>query len=305
MLHILLRKWSCRRNILLWLIIVGCLTVVSGCGFDSTFRASKELTLQMKHMPGSPLEVESRNGSVEVIADAMVKEVSVKAVLTCRGSSQSEADQRLADSRLIAERGVSGKLVIKPIFSTQSRSGDGAKITVRLPDADGVKVNTSNGRVSISGTSGEVYVDTSNGRVNVLDHQGKVHIDTSNGSVQVTGAVGPLFVDTSNGSVEAHDVTGKTTIDTSNGSITFSLSDSINTPIHLDTSNASITAEIDSAFSGTIRLDTSNGRVRVDNQAGIPIQQTLKKTEGTVVIGEGSTISIMDTSNGNITLIIR
>jgi len=305
MLHSSLRKWNCGRTILLGLIIAGCLTILSGCGFDSNFRASKELALQIKHMPGTPLEVDSRNGSVEVIADTTVDEVSVKVVLTCSGGSQTEADQRLADSRLTAERGISGKLVIKPIFSEKPRGGDGAKITVRLPDADGVTVQTSNGKVSVSGLSGEALVDTSNGRVTVLDHRGKVHVYTSNGAVQITGVVGPVRANTSNGSVEIHDVVGKTIIYTTNGNISFSLANGIDAPIQLDTSNGNINAEVSSVFTGTVRLNTSNGRVRIDNQAGIPIQQTLEKTDGTVVIGDGSAISILDTSNGNVTFIIR
>ena len=291
---------------LLFLIIIACyLVFIPGCGFDSTFRAKKDLSMEIRHTPGTPLEVHSRNGSVEIIADSTIDEVAINAVMTCTGGSRDEAEQRLAASRLTAERGTSGRLVIEPIFELSERGGDGAKITVRLPDADGVKVDTSNGNISIKGLSGEAILDTSNGRVTVVDHHGKVHIDTSNGAVQVGGVVGPLQVDTSNSSVEVHDVVGKTSIDTSNGKIIFSLADNVNAPINLDTSNGSIYATISPAFNGTIRMSTSNGRVYVENHAGIPLQENLKKNRGKVTVGDGGSVSVLDTSNGSIKLIIK
>lgn len=278
---------------------------LSGC-VHGRYRASRTFENAVSHMAESPVTVISRNGAVHVIADRTVSEVSISARIACGGVSQEEADQRVQEARLEVTRSTSRRLTIKSIFPSPGRNGDGAHITVRLPDVDGVEVDTSNGRVVLNGLAGPVKVDTSNGSIEIVDHNGPVQADTSNGSVSVSGQVGRLDVETSNASVTALDIAGPVDIDTSNGSIRMSLSPDQAGPIRLDTSNASIHATVGPAFVGSVRLDTSNSRITIEDPTGRIRSQTIRNnTHGNLVVGAEGPQSFLDTSNASITFIIE
>ncbi|UCD74841.1 MAG: DUF4097 family beta strand repeat protein [Phycisphaerales bacterium] len=278
--------------------------LLAGC-VPSGFRTSKTMEQNAIHMSQTPVTVISRNGSVQVIADPTLADIQISARITCGGATQAQADDRLADASIDVSRDLSRRLTIKPVFPGGERNGDGASITVRLPDACGIEVDTSNGAVVLRGLTGEAIVDTSNGSVTVEDHNGQATLETSNGRVTVTGHVGPLDVDTSNGSVKAHQIAGPVRIRTSNSSITFSLAPDQPGPIRLDTSNGAIRATVGPAFVGRVRLDTSNARLRIEDHSGRMKSQSVHRSRATVVVGEGGSVSNLDTSNGGITFIVE
>jgi DUF4097 and DUF4098 domain-containing protein YvlB len=279
---------------------------LAACSWHYDFhKADREVTRSLLHQPGEAVEVRTYNGSVKVIAAPDQDEVTVEARLRCRGKTAEEAEERLAATTLTVERRADGTLQIEPVFPGGHRSGDGASVNVRIPDADGVSIHTSNGGVTSSGLSGKVVIDTSNGGVRLSDHDGDAWIDTSNGGVVVEHVAGSLILDTSNGSVKLEDVTGPVRADTSNGSLTVTLSPDASGPMHLDTSNGSITARVGQGFAGEVRLSTSNGSIKVDDHSGRVTSQTLTRSSGRVVIGGGGESSVIDTSNGRITLTIE
>lgn len=118
--------------------------------------------------------------------------MSIEARITARGKTQQEADERLEQVRLHIARDADQRLVIEPLFPEPRKSGEGASIVIKVPDAVGVVVDTSNG---------SLYVDTSNGGVLLENVDGPITADTSNGNVAVTlapGQAGPLNLDTDN-----------------------------------------------------------------------------------------------------------
>lgn len=236
--------------------------VLAGC--SSTYRATRTVVHNVEHVSGSPLLVDTFNGTVRVIRDPSRSDVEITAKIVAGGRTFEKAEQRLDDSHLFIAREADDTLTVVPQFVRPERNGDGAAVTVRLPDANGVTLKTSNGPVIAQALSGELFIDTSNASVEVEDHTGSVIIDTSNGRVTAQRIRGDLEIDTSNGSVTARDVEGGVIIDTSNGSVDLVLAPYAAGPIYVDSSNGSIELTTGPGFGGTLSLETSNARLAVD-----------------------------------------
>lgn len=295
------------RRLMSLALVLPLLVALQACSFyfDGLAKARTTLSQTAEHVPGSGLVVKTRNGRVEVIADPQRSDVAIEARLKCVGLTQEEADDRLAQARISVTRGLDGVLLIKPIFPGGARSGDGASISIVLPDADGVELDTSNGSVTARGLTGKLVIDTSNGSVDVVNHRGSAEIDTSNGRVEVIDLAGSLLIDTSNGSVHVENLAGPATIDTSNSSIVLSLGADQSGPLDLDTSNGSIRVRVGQGFVGPVTLDTSNGSIAVTDRLGRIATKTIGKTGGRIVVGEGGDPSRLDTSNGRIEFTIE
>jgi hypothetical protein len=311
------------RRILALTSLLVLILAAQGCGWSSPFRAKKDIARTVDHVPASALHVDTHNGSVEIVASPEYGDVAIKAKLTCGGTTQAEADQRLQQARVDASRDTSRTLWIKPVFPGGRRGGDGASISVQLPQSGDVSVDTSNGSVEISGTTGQVVVDTSNGSVDLLHHDGPATIETSNGSVHALHTTGSLEIDTSNGRVlvESHggalridtsngavvvtDQAGETTIDTSNGSITLTLRPDATGPVVLDTSNSSISLTIGPAFAGSMTVRTSNGSISIHDPVGTVRTREIGKSRAEFIIGADGPPSRLITSNGRISLTVR
>ncbi|MHC4273549.1 MAG: DUF4097 family beta strand repeat-containing protein [Planctomycetota bacterium] len=247
---------------------VTVLLPLTACSFRNgmDFKADTDLSVTAEHVSGSALYVDTKNGRIEVVAEPQRTDVSIEARLRCRGYTQEDADERLAATELSVSRDADQRLVIKPVFPGSRRGGDGASIVVRIPDAHGAHLDTSNGSVVATMLSG---------------------VDTSNGSVTVTNLTGALRADTSNGSISLSKVGGPVEADTSNAAIKLSLAGDQSGPLKLDTSNGSITVDVGAAFIGSVSFDTSNGSIHVDDRIGRISSSSLSKNEGRITIGEG------------------
>jgi DUF4097 and DUF4098 domain-containing protein YvlB len=286
------------------LVLTACL--LQACGMNMYKSAQRSVTATADCKAGAALSIESRNGSVEVIADESADQVQVSATIRCSGQTQEAADARVAKASLDIAYATSGELTIKPVFPDGAQNNDGANIIVRLPSANGATIKTSNGGVTVSKLGGELNIQTSNARVWVLDHNGPAIINTSNGGVEVQRLAGSLRIDTSNAKVEATDVGGPVTIDTSNGPIRLALRPDQTGPLKLDTSNSSITATVGPAFAGDVKFSTSNGRLTVKDAASRIRNQQIAKDNGSISVGEGGgASSVVDTSNGSIDFEIK
>jgi hypothetical protein len=210
---------------------------LTACSFGNEweYRSEVDLTRTTDHVAESGIFVDTKNGRIEVVADPQRTDVLIEAHVRCKGRNQEEADQRLAATTLSITRDVNQQLVVRPVFPDSHRGGDGASFVVKVPDANGVNLDTSNGSVVATNLSGDLVIDTSNGAIKVTDHDGDAHIDTSNGTVTVTNLSGSLWADTSNGRITLNNVGGPVDADTSNGSIKLVLAGDQSGPIKLDT----------------------------------------------------------------------
>lgn len=258
---------------------------LSGCSFPR-FQASVVRKSTVSVSQPSELFVETRNGAVNVVCEPELSEVQIEAKLTCRGNSQKEADDRLAQSELVVDSESTNQLKISSRFPEGGHGSDSASITIKVPALDLVDVKTSNA---------SVIVDASKSAVN-----GSVKVLTSNGQVQVQRVSGNVDVTSSNSSIEISDVGGKVVGTTSNGSASIKLMPGQQGPFQVMTSNASVELELPSEFSGLVKLDTSNASISVDDPNKVITKNEVRKTEGTITVGNGDSVSEIKTSNGAI-----
>lgn len=283
------------------LVAFSMLQACSSVWNSNPYRAKTTMTQTVDHVADASLRVDTRNGRIDVAAETSRQDVWIEAHITAVGKTQQEADDRLAATVLDVSRDGANKLIIRPIFPDEPRGSDGAAITVRLPDANGAYLESSNGSVKVVGLTGDLIIDTSNGGINLRDHYGSAVADTSNGNVTVHAHRGELEVDTSNGRVDVVELAGPAKIDTSNGSVNVSLAPDQRGPLRVDSSNGSIVVTVGPAFEGEVVFDTSNGAIHIANNGGNVISSNISRSSGRIVVGsDNAAQSRLDTSNGSI-----
>lgn len=261
----------------------------AGCGGTALFHATR--TAQVAHAAGSPVSIYSENGSVD-LARAEVTDVHITARI------RAQTQERLDEARIVAVRDETGGLTLSVDWPGGHRRGnEGCDFDVRLPDASGVTVETSNGRISMAGLAGAATLGTSNGGIEVTGHDGDVRGHTSNGRVTIRSVRGDVKARTSNGAVDVAGATGLVDASTSNGNVEVNLDPTGRGPVFVDTSNGSVSVDLGPAFSGRVTMRTSNGRISV-----IGAEATGGKEHKAVVIGAGGAESILKTSNGHVQL---
>jgi len=303
------------RRIALFILAAVPVILQSCMVISPQHKATATRQQSVDHVPGSPLVVNSRNGAVEIVGDPSAKSVEITATISAAGRSDQEAKDRLAQAALSIVRSADQTLTVSMQFpDSGDRSvgnADGASFVIRLPDARGVTIGTSNGSVAVKNVAGALDVDTSNGGIIVSGHNGPAVLETSNGPIEVSNLHGSLLADTSNGSVTAENVQGPVTIDTSNGSVALVLAEGEGGPLRVDTSNGNIDIVVGSGFDGRVAFDTSNGALKILDPAGRIRAQNVDRNDGTIEVGDSSAAgvaveepSVIDTSNGDITFTV-
>lgn len=283
--------------------LAALLMTLAGCGFSgSAFVATEERNLTAVHAAGSPVRVTTRNGAVQVVAESGRNDVSIVARVVAAGDSQEEAHQRLAAIEVRIERLADGSLDIAAVFPEPKRGRDGCSLDVRLPDAMGATVETSNGSITLADLGGDAVAQTSNGSANILRQGGGVNVRTSNGRIQVTDPAGLVDVQTSNGAAQVLGFRGEVHVHTSNGSVTCRARDDARGPVRIHTSNGSVTLDVPRSLGGRIAASTSNGPVRVN---GSGVRGTGEGRSRTVHLADEGPASEIETSNGTVTVTVR
>lgn len=250
------------------LLVLSAALVLSSCGL-STVSQKRRMTLA--HVPGSAIEVESRNGSV-TIRRVSGGDVAIEAEI------RAVDEQRLDEAEIIATRKEDGTLYLTARWPGGRKSNEGCSYVIDLPDVGDVRVKNGNGRIEVEGSQGTLALHTSNGKIKVRRHSGgPIEARTSNGKIDLSGALSRVHARSSNGRIEVDGCTG---------------------PIDLETSNGKIEVRLAPGFTGSIAMQTSNGRCKVKREDGVT-EKSIHKRSGTVTFGQGPP-SRLKTSNGSI-----
>ena len=156
----------------------------------------------------------------------------------------------------------------------------GVSLSLLLPQGTAIRIlETSNGDITVTDGAGDAEAYTSNGDVTFSNFDGTIEIETSNGDIIVWG--GSLSgANTSNGSIEA----GIYTVPPEG--------------IVLDTSNGDIIIKVLAGLNAEFDMDTSNGSVSIDAEDLTNVR--ISDSDGWATLGDGGSIIILDTSNGDI-----
>lgn len=267
------------------------LIAFAGCTPDAVFE--RRITTSAPHIRGEAIDIETANGAVSVFR-APITEVSI--VADIKAVTQERADAVTLD----ISRDPEGTLVLRPVWPEPGRrDNEACSFEIRLPDADGVTIETQNGAILVQGLAGAADLETSNGRVEVENHDGHALIRTSNGAILVTSLRGSCDADTSNGAITLRDVDGPVAAESSNGRIAISLSDTAAGPVVAKTSNGAIQLEVGPAFVGRVGVSTSNGALDIARMHDSSFTRR-SRGSGVLTIGAGGEESRLSTSNGSI-----
>jgi hypothetical protein len=264
--------------------LLGC--VASGCiVYPHRAEIGDERSLDLAGV--DQVEVETRNGAVEVTCRDAAGSSLLESRRHARGMTEEEARTYAESIRVVAERDPARPAVLRiaaEIPDGMDGRSPGCHFRLEMPRGADVLVHTRNGDVTLEGVRGHVDANTSNGKIQVDDVVGSVRGKTSNGAVQLESVRGDVEVETSNGEVkisrieagsisvassnggiEAESVSGAASLETSNGSIAYRaarlprLAD-----VNVATSNGSVTLEVPSDVQARVSLKTSNGRIHRD-----------------------------------------
>jgi hypothetical protein len=280
-------------------MLAGCVVSMGGCNWQSA-NYTKEHLLAVPHIPATGLDVQTENGKITVRRGGS-SEVSIKAII--RATSQARADAALITAGRSAGADASGAnaLVVRPEWPDQRReASEGCSFEITIPETAWVRLNSSNGGLSIENLAGTADLITSNASIQIASHQGDVKADTSNASIRAAKIAGSLSADTSNASLDIDDVEGFVRAKTSNASVSIALAPSSKGPVDVKSSNGSLTLRLPTTFPGTLELKTSNGRIRHEGFSAVTYSGS--KTSGTLTFPAPGEASTAHTSNASITI---
>jgi hypothetical protein len=235
------------------------------------------------------LKVTSLNGRIEVKAGSD-NVVSVRAELRDIRRIKYEAIQ--SGDQVIVTAENKGKWWF-PGGNTQ------ADIYVTVPADTALRLETSNGKIEIEGTTSGGTLKTSNGAIVLQNVKGDFEATTSNGVIEIDTFDGSAFLRTSNDKVTLQDAKGEFNVKTSNGIVSFSGELTPGGSNRLVTSNDYIKVELTGKPSVHVDASTSNEKVKCE----LPILATKTDTDHLVgTIGAGEAELYIETSNGDVTI---
>lgn len=252
--------------------LAGCVCVnTSGCSSMATVQSAR--AMKVPHQSSQALRVTGDNGEIS-ISQSTGSEVAIDATIKAQTQERADAVQ------VIAERGARGELHVYAKWPDgKRRNNEGCSFVIAVPDASKLAINTSNGRITVTGLGGEADLRTSNGRIIAQNFSGKVNAESSNGAIELTNVLGAKA-------------------DTSNGRIEVALKDGATGPVDLESSNGGITLRVASNFAGEVDCKTSNGGVHCDVAGAQTVSQ--RRSSATYKLGTGGSTSTLRTSNGGI-----
>lgn len=276
----------------------GCYLDFNGSGSP---RMKFETTVDLQNSFGQAVlfTAQTSNGFIEVqgIEDSVC---SITAKITGRAATELRAQELAHATKLsLRQENQTLKTVIdKPkLISNESVS---VSLTVRIPRNKAIKLNTSNGRITVSSMDRSVSISTSNGKVEINNVAGPIEARTSNGKILLENIPGSLNARTSNGAIECRNIAGAIHASTSNGSVNIEYAKEApaDTDVHITTSNGSIRLTLPKEYSASAVVQTSLGKIHTDRPVTTSgrIDKTLRGT-----FGDGAFAKLyLKTTNGSI-----
>jgi DUF4097 and DUF4098 domain-containing protein YvlB len=288
------------------------------------------------------LEINSAAGSITVTA-AEVENIEVDVTRTAWAANKADA-QAAAEALAVTFNQSGDQVDIRYEMSEKinligNQGGtDSVDFTVRVPAETSVTLQTSFGKVSLTGTTGDAELSGSFGDLTATDVTGalimkgaqsvlivngvnsgssSVTLDTAFGEVQVSGlAGGQVRIGTSNGPVTLRDITASAGLEITNqfGDVTLEefSAESVtitnsNGPIKISAGTIKETLQVTNAFGDvTVRetsaaayeLATDNGKLSLDGGQG-PL--TLTNQFGDIIVTQAEqAILSLSSTNGRI-----
>lgn len=178
---------------------------------------SAESDEEQRFAVGTPaaLSVENSAGGITVTGGEGT-EIVVAAHKTAWGADQAEADQALAELKVIVtQQGTTVTVKVQqPVEVDLIRIGPGRSrvdFTITVPAETEVTANSESGRIAVSNTTGDADLQTSFGEISATDLGGRLKATTQNGEIvarRVDAGTRPVELRSSFGAIALDDSTG-------------------------------------------------------------------------------------------------
>jgi DUF4097 and DUF4098 domain-containing protein YvlB len=174
------------------MLMVVLLLALAACNSGSTGETENHTdTFTVK--AGAVLVVDNQNGSVDVVVGG---EGAITVKTTVYNPDKVEYVAELDGDTVRIKANITG------VFGNLGGARTGADIKITVPPDTELFLESSNGRVEVSGISAKTKIGTSNGRVRVSSVTGRMDVRTSNGAIEVRGGGGEYHLRTSNGTLD-------------------------------------------------------------------------------------------------------
>lgn len=260
--------------------------LISGCIYNYQLEVPETRTWSEANI--SQIEVRTDNGEISVSA---IQDTVISANITkrCRGKDKADAEKYI-NNVVVEETIIGNRLSLTTEMPDVSTRNYGCDFSVTAKESIYLDLNTSNGKVTISGMKSGANVSTSNGALNLSNTNGKTVLKTSNGKIIIQAHSRSMKAQTSNGQIEC-DIAGMP----------------INDSCELRTSNGKVILSLPSNIAAGFEASTSNGQVTLTGFGSVNYSRNerIHKSGSIGNIGTGKSIIIISTSNGDVTIRAR
>ncbi len=252
------------------------------------------------------LNVQNDRGNI-IVQTGDDGQVHVKAEKTAWGNSDDDAQAALKDLKVITVQDGSNISISveQPAEVNLLRvdSGRGAvKFTISVPKATVITLHSSNGDVSLEGTTGDADAQSDFGDVTITNVSGKILGKSSNGKVTARELVSEKEITLSSdfGAIKLEDASGSdVSVSTANGQIDLT---QVNASGLLKVASQFGGIHVGGSQAGVAEIRTSNGAIRLEN-LDVDGAVTVKSSFGSLTLSEVDANSYdLKTDNGKITL---
>jgi DUF4097 and DUF4098 domain-containing protein YvlB len=139
-------------------------------------------------------------------------------------------------------------------------------LVLRVPSRSTLDINTSDGRVEVSGIRGDVQLRTGDGGIDASDIEGRLTASSGDGHVTVGGRLDALDLHTGDGRIEASarpgsEISSAWRLTTGDGSIALRLPDGFKANLEADTGDGEVSADVPVTLSGRISRSHAHGTI--------------------------------------------
>jgi hypothetical protein len=182
---------------------------------------TEDRELQLDATSVEALEIDAGAGGLNVIGDAGIDSIQVKATIRVPDEKSEKAQKIIASDLTLSLEEVRGRAILKAFFEDGSWGwGDSPSVDVevRMPEGLILEIDDSSGSLTVVGVAADVSIDDGSGSIKV-ERVGSVAIDDGSGSIKVVDVSGDVSIEDGSGSISIHHVGGSVVIDDGSGGI--------------------------------------------------------------------------------------
>ncbi len=265
-----------------------------GCGAN-TFEHEFKQKLQQKE--AVDLVIENARGDITIEGADESSTLIITALVKATTDERAKAcilERNTKDGRLkIAVRWPDGGLL----------DGESCDLKVIVPVGGSTQINANEGKIKVTRLEGALRISSEAARIGIFNHEGDVEIDAKGEDVACHEIQGKVTVRNSDGWVKIIGVQENVKIETTNERIEIECYPTFSGVIDVKGTNSSIQATIGRKQTGEFQLINPQGQLEWDlGERGTLLRKN--KTSATIVVKNRKKKSRIQTTNGNIKLIV-